>query len=362
MNASSTGLLLAAAATPSLWFAPDLFWATWLAAWWWCVGLVMGALVSGWIHRLSGGAWGHSLAPAIRSIASRMPLALLAGTPLVFGFDTLYPWLLEPRQALPEHIAYPAFQHAWLSPEAFATRVACYVLLWAVLARLPSPRRAGTTALALIGYLFATSFAAFDLLMALMPRFYSSAFGLVASSLQVLGGTALAVHAAARLQAPRIGGRGQPIARDLANLMLMWVSLWAYLAYMEWLIVYAENLPREIAWYLPRVQGPWAFAGVAMVLLQLMLPLCLLLFRALKDRPVRLAWIARLLLAANALATVWMVVPSVAPDSPHTPWVVPLVFGGLALFVFGGRRAALGFAALPHGRGRSATEGADVRA
>jgi hypothetical protein len=42
-------------ALPGLAFAPALFFASWLAAWWFCVGLAMGAQANCWMQALTGG-------------------------------------------------------------------------------------------------------------------------------------------------------------------------------------------------------------------------------------------------------------------------------------------------------------------
>ncbi len=64
----------------------------------------------------------------------------------------------------------------------------------------------------------------------------------------------------------------------------MWLMLWTYLAFMELLIIWAGDLPREIRWYLPRLHGGWAAVGVGLALLQFALPLLARLQRRIKDR------------------------------------------------------------------------------
>jgi len=125
-----------------------------------------------------------------------------------------------------------------------------------------------------------------------------------------------------------------PVSRDLGNLLLMWVMSWAYLAFMQFLVIWAENLPREIAWYVPRLQTGWVRLGVALVLLQLVLPFLALLFRGIKDHPRRLAGVALLLLAASALDASWMVLPSVDAHTLHGWWLFPPLFAGAGLLLF----------------------------
>ena len=120
----------------------------------------------------------------------------------------------------------------------------------------------------------------------------------------------------------------------------MWTMTWAYLAFMQFLIIWAENLPREIAWYVPRLQTGWWGIGVALVVLQLALPVLALLQRSVKDRPARLRWVAVLLLASSALDVAWTVLPSVAAHDMHGWWLAPAAMLGMALLLFGGVPAA----------------------
>src|SRR5678816_1082085 len=104
----------------------------------------------------------------------------------------------------------------------------------------------------------------------MVTGWFSSAFGLVALSGQALGGGALIVLCLARWAPERVPAAGAghpPVWRDLGDLLLMWVVTWAYLAFMEFLIIWAENLPHEIAWYVPRLQTGWRAVAIALVVL-----------------------------------------------------------------------------------------------
>jgi hypothetical protein len=105
---------------------------------------------------------------------------------------------------------------------------------------------------------------------------------------------------------------------------------------MQFLIIWAENLPREIAWYVPRLQTGWQWASVALALMQLVVPFFALLFRSVKDDPLRLAIVALLVLAATALDCVWSVLPSVDAHDLNAWWIAPLAVVGVGLLVLGG--------------------------
>jgi hypothetical protein len=234
--------------------------------------------------------------------------------------------------------------HVWLSQPFFLVRLAVYAFVWWWLARPWSLMNKGRTAASLVLHTLVTSLAAVDLLMSLLPGWYSTAFGLVVLSVQALAGSAAATIVAAMSPAaqanPPRGPGSVPVSRDLGNLLLMWVMTWAYLAFMQFLIIWAENLPREIAWYVPRLQTGWQWIGLALVFVQLVLPFVALLFRSIKDRPRQLARIAALLLFASALDVAWTVLPSVDAHNLHGWWMLPLTLAGMGLLLFGNLPAA----------------------
>jgi hypothetical protein len=270
---------------------------------------------------------------------------LLGLVPIALGLRVLYPWAADPDGAWLKEFARPAFVQAWLSQPFFIARLAAYALIWWWLARPWSLAAKGRAAASFIAYTLVTSLASVDLLMSLLPGWYSTAFGLVALSVQALAGAAAAtlfaaLSSPAPANVPRPPG-SVPVWRDLGNLLLMWVMSWAYLAFMQFLIIWAENLPHEIAWYVPRLQTDWVLIAVLLVLVQLVLPFLALLFRSIKDRPRRLAAVSALLLFATALDAAWLVLPSVDAHSLQGWWLLPLTLAGMALLLFGNTGPAL---------------------
>ncbi len=314
--------LLLAGALGSLGERPPFF-ATWLAAWCFCAGLMLGTAAIGCIHRLTGGRWGQVLRPAGMALRRRMPLLLLLFLPVLAGMRQLYPWWPQ----TPGRI--------WFAHPFVALRFAGYAIgAWAF-ARADEPSTAGQAALRLIGWMLLGSLAAVDLLMSLTEGWTSSIFGWLTLTAQMTTGATAAVAVTTLKAAGSQAPRRDPAWRDLGNLMLMFVMLQAYLQFMQFLIIWAENLPREISWYLPRLDGGWRFVGLALIVLQFAAPLLALLFRRIKDDPQRLGRVALSLLAMQALASLWTVLPSVQAEGYAAWWLAPLVFGGMGMLLFG---------------------------
>lgn len=308
--------------------------AGWLAAWWLVTGTLLGALANVWLHQLTGGAWGEAIRAPLLRAARWIPVACLLFLPVLLGMDRLYPWTHLHDAGRPEE----AFRRFWLSPAFFTARAVAYLLLWSALAwietRAGARRSAGRAAACLLAWGFSVGLAAVDWLMSLQPEWYSSLFGWLAAAGQMLAGMALAL-----LLADREAIRAR--LPDLGNLLLMYVLVWAYLAYVQFLIVWAADLPREIAWYLRRGAPHWQALAWALVAFHLAAPLCILLARRAKRGPRVLGLLAGGLLGAHLLDCWWLVLPSVDGLTMDGLWLAPataLLFGMLAWLALGGER------------------------
>lgn len=338
-RADLVAIAAAGIALPGWWVSPRLFWASWLCAWWFCVGVAMGGLVNVAMHALTGGRWGEAVGLGTAPLARRLPWLLLLFLPMAAGWRHVFPWAAEPPADWTRDIALPAFERAWFAPAFFWPRLLAIGLAWAWIARPATFSRKGRAALALLVYAITGTVATFDLVVSLVPGWYSSAHGLVNLAGGALGGAALAILVVT-LRAPHafptppaIPGRTRrpPVWRDLGNLLLMWLLLWAYVAFLEFLILWSENLPREVAWIVPRVQGGWGAIGIALVALQFGGCFVALLLRAVKDDPARLAIVSGVLLAGQLVDSAWLILPSVDAQSALGWWLVPALTCAMGL-------------------------------
>jgi hypothetical protein len=289
-----------------------LAWAAWrpdarallagyLALWWFGIGALLGGLANVWLHQLTGGAWGETIRPPLLRAARWLPLACLLFLPVLAGMQLLYPWAGA-------HVPEPdtPFRRWWFTPGLFVVRSVAYLALWSVLAWIETRARrrsAGRAAVCLLVYGVSVSLAATDWIMSLQPEWYSSVFGWLAATGQMLTGLALAVllidREAARKRLP-----------DLGNLLMMYVLTWAYLAYVQFLIIWAADLPREIAWYLRRDTPVWHAVAWGLLALHGAGPVAILLSRHAKRGPRLMGMLAAVLLAAHLLDCWWLVLPS----------------------------------------------------
>lgn len=332
---------------------PAAFCAAWLVAWWVWASLALGAQANIWLHDLTGGGWGLSVRPVlIRARQKVLPLCALL-IPLVLAMPALYPWA---QDGWAPSSAIPAFQATWLSYGFVVGRLVLFALVLNVLvyglsygvrgehrqhrrgepaigttASEPIARQRKQTLYAAIGLLawgYTVSLLGVDLIMSLTPEWRSSGFGLIVITAQMKLGFAWAVLWAAPHATPGI-------RRDLGNLLLMYVLMWAYLAYSQFEIIWAENLPDEIIWYVDRLQTGWQSVGIMLVIAGFFLPLFLLLFRALKQNAAWLQGVAALLCLMGVVEALWIVLPSTQVPGAEVWWMVLCAVPGMGFLLHG---------------------------
>ena len=101
------------------------------------------------------------------------------------------------------------------------------------------------------------NFAAIDAIMSLDPHFNSSAFGMINAAESGLFALSVTILATLLSRAGCSGSERDDLGRLLQSLLI----LWAYLDFMQLLIVWQSDLPKEAAWYLARSTGLWGVAG-----------------------------------------------------------------------------------------------------
>jgi hypothetical protein len=302
-------------------------------------GLSVGSLALAMIHALTGGAWGVHMRPYLLAAARTLPLQALMALPILIGVRVLYPW------ASPQLLAHDALLRAqswYLEPHFFIGRTILYFALWLALLVAFERRIENSTLLpriaaaGLIVYALTATLAAVDWVMSLTPHWHSSVFGMSVATGWLLAAAALAtlclMRTANAAQLPRLSS-------DLGNLLLMFVLVWSYLAFMQYLTIWITDLPAETSWYIPRTLTSWRMLAWVLITFHLLVPFAVLLSRRAKRNWTCLAWLAALLLSANLADALWLVIPGEERQGFALNWtdlLAPLGLGALWLWVFSG--------------------------
>jgi hypothetical protein len=163
--------------------------------------------------------------------------------------------------------------------------------------------------LGLVLYGLTITFASIDWGMSLEPLWYSTMFPPLYAVGQMLEAIALTTLVVIAMQRTSLAARLIPPVRlrDFGNLTLVFVMFWAYLSFSQFLLIWSENLPQEIPWYLHRVRGGWQWVAILLLTLQFALPFLLLLSRDVKQKAERLTAVVSLVLVMRFVDLVWWV-------------------------------------------------------
>ena len=352
------GALALAACGAGAFLSPPAFFHSYLFAYVFFTGLSLGCLAVVMLHHSTGGAWGIPIRRMLESGTRTLPLIAVLFLPIALGMKHLYPWA-RPEEVAKDHLLQA--KEAYLNVPFFLARTVVYFAVWLAIAyflnrwSLEQDRGANPvltrklqllSAGGLIAYGLTMTFASIDWVMSLEPRWFSTMYGVLYIAGQALNALAFVTALLVLLsrQAPLAGYVGSRHFHDLGKLLLAFVMFWSYVAFAQYLIIWAGNLPEEIPWYLRRLSGGWGWVGAALVVLHFALPFLLLLPESANRNPRLLASVAALVVAMRMVDVFWLVRPvfTQAGESPATVrfqlhWLdlaAAVGIGGLWLAVF----------------------------
>jgi len=196
--------------------------------------------------------------------------------------------------------------------------------------------------------LFALSvpFAAFDHLMSMDYRFFSTMWGVYYFAGAIMSGVALS---AVVLSVLRFFGRLNGVVtkehfHDHGKLLFAFMVFWAYIGFSQYFLIWYSNIPEETAYYVHRQQGGWEVLGVVLIVLHFIAPFPILISRKVKKSTLGLGAFGALLVFTQVLDMIWVIRPMVYIDTAWAEgrgepgvigWAldIALVAGVLGLFI-----------------------------
>ncbi|MFQ5676001.1 MAG: hypothetical protein ACE5G1_08910 [bacterium] len=329
----------------------EQFFQSYLVGYLFWIGLALGSLAIMSLHHLVGGGWGFAIQRLLESASRTLPVLAVLLVPLFFGMQELYVW------ARPEAVAADTvLQHkgAYLNINFFWLRSAAYFAIWFVLVFFINKwsfeqdksqdtsfteRIQKISGPAILLYILTMTFASIDWAMSLDPHWFSTIYGFMFVIGQALLTLAFAVIMIGRLSTvkPLSDVLKKQHFHDLGNLMLAFVSLWAYMSLSQFLIIWSGNLPEEIPWYLHRLHGGWQWLALFVVVFHFALPLIVLLSRRTKRNITVLSSVAVAMVFMRLVDLFWIIAPSFHPDGFSFHWLdiaAPIGIGGLWVATF----------------------------
>jgi len=294
----------------------------WLLAFLLAATLGAGALVVLSAGILLQEVWVAPLRPAFSVMMRAMPFLILLALPMFFLAGRLYPWVEPPRTIIA------------------GTASIAVLVLWSALGRFlihTQARWVAGTALLVTVLSGAIAFEDWAL-----SRDLSWAGSLHGIALLTGGATASLALAILARGEPEDAEARTGLERALMMLAIMTLWLW----FVQFITVWAADLPSEAAWYLRRQDGFWFWLKAGLILPAL---LAAIAFAAVPQwRPWRMRLVCVLLAIQHPALLLWMVRPD-APLAPGAALGAPSVLMDAIVIGFLGFLLLLGWRATKRG-------------
>lgn len=188
-----------------------------------------------------------------------------------------------------------------------------------------------------------TAFAAFDFLMSLDYRFFSTMWGVMYFAAAALASTAAITLICSRLLAKGklVGLVTEEHFHDLGKLMFTFTVFWGYIGFSQYFLIWYSNIPEETAWYYFRQHNGWQWLFAVMCIGHFVVPFLLLIWRKTKRKPALLTFMGVYVLVMTVLDMAWIIRP-MAYANDRAGEVDPGFASGSVLFDLAGVLGVLG--------------------
>jgi hypothetical protein len=270
-----------------------------LTAWIFIYTLATGSLFFVIIHHLTRARWSVTTRRLAENVSRAFPLVGLLGlgfvVPMLAGNNNLYFWSYFQDHPDP-HNHHLMGKASWLNDGFFAARFVVYMMVYSGLAyyfanksrqqdETGDPKLSERMRIAagpgMLIFALVTVFTGFDVMMSLMPEWYSTIY-----SVNLFGGAMVGTYAFLAILARAIQKTGRLTRsitvehyHDLGKLLFGFIFFWAYTAFSQFMLIWYANLPEEVVFYRYRMNGDWMYLSIIVLLCCWAIPYVLLLSR-----------------------------------------------------------------------------------
>lgn len=302
----------------------ERLWTSYLVAFFFASCLGLGGLFWASIQNLSKAGWSVSIRRLAEGMTSFIPVILIGGLVLIGGMKILFPWA---NSEVVAHDAAIAAKTAYLNVGFFIGRMIFFGLAMIffahkIVGNSLKQDQSGDEQLThqnvgwSIGWVivFALTFSLFsvDLLMSLLPTWYSTIFGiycfagLFQSSLAFIVLLMIYMRNAGFIR----GYITDEHMHDVAKFTKGFTVFWAYIAFSQFMLIWYANIPEETEYFIIRATQGWMGISMALLIFKFVVPFLALLPRAAKRSQKHLIVICSLLLVMEYVDIYWMVYPN----------------------------------------------------
>ncbi len=330
--------------------SPRQFSFSWLFAFAVYFTLCAGCLFWTIVHYVTDAEWSVVVRRQLENIGMLWPVLLIFFLPILFFRHQLYSWMNIP----PGHDPVLDSKRGYLNLNFFLVRAALYFVFFIVatyfLRRLSvkqdkdgNPaytvrlRKVAFASLPL--FALALTFAAFDWLMGLEFRWFSTMWGPYIFAGAAGSSMSLLVLVITGLR--QAGYLKDVVTLEHYHIMGKWMLafsvFWAYIGFSQYMLYWYANIPEETQYFLQRNIESWWYLSSLLVIGRFFVPFGILLLRSIKKKPHRLCLVAGWIILMQTLDMYIVVLPALHKTGVHVSILdfLPLIgIGSTLAFVY----------------------------
>jgi hypothetical protein len=170
----------------------------------------------------------------------------------------------------------------------------------------------GTSIAFLLVFSLGFSLFSVDLLMSLLPQWYSTIYGIYMFSgmFQATMAALMLLMIYVRRQGFVKGYVSDEHIHDVAKYMKAFTIFWAYIAFSQYMLIWYANIPEETEFYLMRMSPGWLGISLFLLVFKFIVPFLALLPRWAKRSESNLILVSILILITQYVDIYWQIYPN----------------------------------------------------
>ncbi len=302
----------------------ERLWTSYLTAFFFFSTLGLGGLFFTALNHMVKAGWSVTVRRLSEGMSSFIPVMLMGSLVLVAGIKYLYPWANAEEVAKD---AVLASKTAYLNVPFFIVRmilfgVGCLVFKHFIVGgslkqdhtgdEKITHRSVGLSIAFILFFALLFSLFSVDLIMSLLPTWYSTIFGIYcfAGLFQASLATLAILVVLFRRTGLVKGYITLEHQHDVVKFTKGFTVFWAYIAFSQFMLIWYANIPEETEYYLMRAQNGWMGVSMALLIFRFIVPFIALLPRGNKRDDNLVLGVCALILVMQYVDIYWMIYPN----------------------------------------------------
>lgn len=332
----------------SIFTNPERGWSGYLTALFYFTSLSVGGLFFASINHVAKAGWSTSIRRLAESMTAFIPVILLGSLLLLAGVKHLYAW--TDATYISTHPLVAA-KTPYLNIPFMIVRMLIFALgMWGFAKVLVGSsiaqdktgaeeitlKNVGRSIAFILFFALSFSFYSVDLIMSLLPTWYSTIFGVYTFAGMFQSSLAFLILLLIYVKKSGFVSGYYTIdhIHDVAKYLKGFTVFWAYIAFSQFMLIWYANIPEETEFYLIRAQNGWTAISVLLIFGKFIVPFLALLPRSWKRNESHLILVCLWVLVMQFVDLFWLVSPNFN-DNHMTLGLAEVApfFGFLGLFL-----------------------------